>query len=29
MWWLGESVSELVDEVEAANKFVGQNGSDV
>jgi hypothetical protein len=29
MWWLGESVSELVDEVEAVNKFVGRNGSDV
>jgi hypothetical protein len=29
MLWLGESVSELVDEVEAANKFVGQNGFDV
>jgi len=29
MLWLGESVSELVDEVEAPNKFVGQNGFDV
>ena len=28
-WWLGEPVSELVNEVEAANKFVGRNGSDV
>ena len=29
IWWLGEPVSELVDEVEAANKFEGRNGSDV
>jgi hypothetical protein len=29
IWWLGEPVSELVDEVETANKFVCRSGSDV